>query len=163
MHRGLTSLLAVAGIVLAGCSTPDPPQVTFYSHGDSVRAAPVRYCNPMGRECSQPAPEAAKELAVPADAPLQISVPEEISTAPWQIVFRYRTADDRLVEGRSPVFAPGRRHAYTLRLPRDGTRFEHVEVQRYAATLTVSPQGDVRFGIGGSWVLDVRRPPPVNS
>lgn len=153
MRRGLTSLLAVAGIALAGCSTPSQPQVTFYSHGDSVRVSPVSYCNARGAECTKPRPDAVEGLDMPASAPLQISVPEEVSKAPWQVVFRYRTADGRELEGRGPVFAPGRQHAYKLDLPVPGARLTRVEVQRYAASLTVTPEGDVRFDIGGSWAV----------
>ncbi len=149
-------MLAVAGIALAGCSTPSQPQVTFYAHGDSVRVAPVRLCDAMGQGCSKPRPGAVEDLAVPPTTPLQVSVPEDVSTAPWQIVFRYRTPDGKELKGRSPVFAPDRRHAYTLRLPVPGAQLLRVEVQRYAASLTVGPQGDIRFGIGGSWAVDVR-------
>lgn len=148
------SLLAVAGIALAGCSTHGQPQVTFYSHGDTSRVAPVRYCNLMGQECSPPQRGNAGDLGVPPDAPVQISVPKELSSAPWQVVFRYRSATGEQVEQRSPVFAPDERQAYTLRVPEGGGQLEHVEVQRYAASLTVGPGGTVKFGIGGSWVLD---------
>lgn len=149
-------MLAVAGIALTGCSTPSQPQVTFYSHGDTVRVSPVRYCNLMGEQCSKPRPDAVEGLAIPPSAPLQISVPEEVSKAPWQVVFRYRTAEGKVLEGRGPVFAPGRQHAYKLELPVPGAHLTHVEVQRYAASLTVGPEGDIRFGIGGSWAIEVQ-------
>ncbi|MDR7301510.1 DUF2771 family protein [Haloactinomyces albus] len=153
---------------MAGCSVPDQPRTTFYSHGESVRVAPIRYCNPQGRECSNPNPQAVEDLVVPSGAPLQISVPEEVSAAPWQVVFRYRTDDGSLAEGRSPVFTPGQQHAYTLRFPRNeapqrgessGARLERVEVQRYSASLTLGPEGGVQFGIGGSWAVDVQPEP----
>lgn len=156
MRRGLKSLPAVAALLaLAGCATPGQPQVTFYSHGDSVRVAPVRYCDPSGRECSDPKPANTGKLGVPPDAPLQISVPEELSSAAWQVIFRYRTDDGRQEEGRSTVFGPqDQRHAYTLRLPPQAAQLERVEVQRYSGDVSISPEGDILFGIGGSWALN---------
>ncbi|RCW43611.1 uncharacterized protein DUF2771 [Halopolyspora algeriensis] len=160
------SLLAVAGIALAGCSAPASPQVTFYSHGDSVRAAPVRHCDRLGRNCSEPNPEAVVNLTVPPGAPLQISVSEEISSAPWQVAFRYRTADGRQEAGRSTVFEAGQRHAYTLRPPGNGepgsAQLEYVEVQRYAAPV-LAAEGGIRFTIGGSWALNAHPAPPARS
>lgn len=157
MRRVLTSLLAIVGVVLAGCSTQSRPHVTFYAHGDAIRVAPVIYCDPLGRDCSQPRPQAVETLAVPPSAPLQISVPEAVSTAPWQVVFRYRTSDGKKIEGRSHVFAPDKRHAFTLRIPDKGgpSQLLHVEVQRYAASLSLGRSGDLKFGIGASWAINV--------
>ncbi len=154
MRRGLISLLAVAGIALTGCSPGESrPEVTFYSHGDTARVAPVLFCNELGKQCSRPDQGNVGELGVPTDAPVQISVPEELSSAPWQVVFRYRGPDGKQVEERSTVFDPGKRHAYTLRVP-GGGQVEHIEVQRYSAPVTITPSGGILFSIGGTWVLD---------
>lgn len=157
MHRGLKPLLAVAGIALAGCSAPAEPQITFYSHGDSVEVEPARYCDATGENCAPPPANPVGELPVPEKAPLQISVPEEVATTPWQVAFIYRSTDGQERDGRSPVFAPNERHAFTLHLPPDGARLEHVEVQQFSAMLTAGSEGGVDFGIGGSWILDTRR------
>lgn len=150
------SLLAVTGIALTGCSAPEQPEITFYSHGESVEVSPARYCGPTGAECSRPDPGAVGKLAVPDGAPLQISVSEKVASAPWQVAFIYRGRNGEEVDSRSAVFTPSQRYAYTLRLPKDGVRLEHVEVQQFSARLTPSAEGGVDFGIGGSWVLDVQ-------
>ncbi|KAA5824988.1 DUF2771 family protein [Saccharopolyspora hirsuta] len=156
MHRGLKPLLAVAGVALAtGCAAPSEPQVTFYSHGRSVEVAPAQHCDPTGEKCTA-SPGAVGELRVPAGRPLQISVPGEVAETPWQVVFLYRGANGEELDGRSPVFAPNERHAYTLQLPPDGKQLEHVEVQQFSAVLTPGTDGGVDFGIGGSWVLDAK-------
>ncbi len=154
MFRRLTPLLAVAGIALAGCSTDSPPEVGFYSHGESVRVAPAQYCGKTGDQCVPPPPNPTGKLEIPPRSPLQISVPGEVAESPWQVVFVYRTAGGEERGNRTPVFSPDQQHAYTLRLPPDGARFEHVEVQQYSGELTLSPDGGVNFGIGGSWLLD---------
>ncbi|MDA3648250.1 DUF2771 domain-containing protein [Saccharopolyspora indica] len=157
MHRGLKPLLAVAGVALvAGCAAPSEPQVTFYSHGRSVEVAPAQYCDPTGETCAT-SPDAVGDLRVPERAPLQISVPGKVSETPWQVVFLYRGTNGEELDGRSPVFAPDERHAYTLQLPPDGTRLEHVEVQQFSAVLTEGVDGGVDFGIGGTWVLNIQQ------
>lgn len=162
MQRGLKALLTASPVVaaaLAGCSAPADPQVTFYSHGKSVEVAPARYCEPTGEGCSPPAPNPVGDLRVPEGAPLQISVPGDVSATPWQVVYIYRDGKGQEVGGRAPVFGPNERHSYTLRLPPDAARLEHVEVQQYSAVLSAAAEGGVDFGISGTWVLDTSGAP----
>jgi hypothetical protein len=149
-------LLAVTGIALAGCSTPAEPEITFYSHGTSIEVAPAHFCDPGGDACSPPRPDAVGKLRVPDRAPLQISVPKEVASTPWQVAFIYRGIHGEELDSRSPVFSPNQQFSYTLRVPPDGARLEHVEVQQFSALLTEGAEGGVDFGIGGSWVLDAR-------
>ncbi|MEV5540813.1 DUF2771 family protein [Saccharopolyspora shandongensis] len=158
MHRGLKPLLAVAGIALAaGCAAPSEPQVTFYSHGNSVTVNPAQYCDATGQNCVTPPENTVGDLRVPDRNPLQISVPGEVAAAPWQVVFIYRGLNGEQLDGRSQVFPPDSRHAYTLQVPPDGGRLEHVEVQKFSAVLTPGADGGVDFGIGGSWILNVQQ------
>lgn len=156
MHRGLKPLLAATAIGLTGCAAPSPPEVTFYSHGTSVEVAPARYCDAQGDQCAPPPEHPVGRLTVPGRAPLQISVPREVSSTPWQVAFIYRDTEGRERDGRSSVIAPDEQHAYTLQLPPDGAKLEHVEVQQYSATLLPGEEGGVDFAISGSWVLDTR-------
>lgn len=158
MHRGLKPLLAAPLVTaaLAGCSAPVDPQVTFYAHGESAEVAPASYCDPTGERCSPPPADPVGKLHVPAGEPLQISVPGDVAATPWQVAYVYRGKDGKEIAGRGPVFTPDQRHSYTLRVPPDGTRLEHVEVQQYSAVLTAGADGGVDFGISGSWVLDPR-------
>jgi hypothetical protein len=153
--RGLKPLLAIAGIALAGCSAPAEPQVTFFSHGQSVEVDAARYCDPTGADCAPPTTNPVGRLPVPPGSPLQISVPQQVAAAPWQVAFVYRGVNGEEVGGKTPVFAPNKQYAYTLRLPPDGARFEHIEVQRFSAVLSAGDEGGVDFGIGGSWILKV--------
>lgn len=146
----------MAVITLTGCSAPSEPQVTFYSHGSSVNVHPARYCDANGENCSPPPQDPVGNLTVPDDAPLQVSVPGEVASTPWQIAFTYRDKQGNQHDGRSSVFAPDERFAYTLRLPPDGVSFEHVEVQQFSAVLSAGNEGGVEFGIAGSWLLDTR-------
>ncbi|MCA1186449.1 MULTISPECIES: DUF2771 family protein [unclassified Saccharopolyspora] len=157
MHRGLKSLLLAAplGVVaLAGCSAPSAPQVTFYSHGEAIEVAPARFCDATGENCAPPAEDPVGKLRVPEKSPLQISVPGEVSATPWQVSYIYRGVDGQEVEGRTGVIRPDERHSYTLRIPPDGTRLEHVEVQQYSGLLVLGEDGGVDFPIAATWVID---------
>ncbi|MCI2420401.1 DUF2771 domain-containing protein [Saccharopolyspora sp. K220] len=158
MHRGLKPLLAVASLgLVAGCAAPSEPQVTFYSHGNSVTVDPAQYCDATGQNCAKPPENPVGQLRIPGREPLQISVPGEVAAAPWQVAFIYRGINGDELDGRSAVFPPNERFAYTLNLPPDGARLEHVEVQQFSAVLSPSADGGVDFGIGGSWILDVQQ------
>lgn len=156
MHKGLTPLLAAAGLALTGCGAQPPPEVTFYSDGQSVEVVPARYCEEDGTQCVPPPKNPVGQLTVPKAEPLQISVPGEVASTPWQVAFIYRDANGKEQDGRSSVFPPDERFAYTLELPADGVRLEHVEVQQFSAVLLPGSDGGVDFGIAGSWVLDTR-------
>lgn len=158
MHRGLKTLPAVAvALLVAGCGAPAQPQVTFYSHGNSVAVQPALYCNPNGENCSKPPQNPVGSLRMVGGDPLQISVPDEVASAPWQVAFIYRDTAGKEVESRSAVFTPNTRHAYTLTPPPDAAVIEHVEVQKFSAVLTEGPDGGIDFGIGGSWLLQVHQ------
>ncbi|MER2093227.1 MAG: DUF2771 family protein [Saccharopolyspora rectivirgula] len=156
MHRGLKALLlAAAGLALAGCSAQqDPPKVTFYSHGHSAEVGPAQFCGPSGTDCVPPPQDPTGRLPVPPRAPLQVSVSSDLAKTPWQIAFIYRTPTGEERSGRTQVFAPNKTYAYTLNLPPDGAKLEHVEVQQYSGQLVETPDGGLAFGIGGTWLLD---------
>jgi hypothetical protein len=155
VHRGLKALLAVAGIALAGCSAQGDPQVAFYSHGKSIEVDPTGYCDPTGAHCASPSKDATGELAIPPRSPVQISVPQQVFSAPWQVSFLYRGPNGEQIGDRTPVFPPNQQYAYTLRPPQ-GMQLEHVEVQEYSGLLAMNPDGSLVFPIVGDWVLDAR-------
>jgi hypothetical protein len=121
----------VTTAALAGCGQQAAPKVTFSVDGRSAQTAPIRYCN------------------VPAGRPVQISVPEQVTETPWQVVFRYHR-DGEPVGGRSEVFTPGARQEYTLQVPEAGT-LETLEVQQFGAPELVD--GEPKFRIRAVWVL----------
>jgi hypothetical protein len=153
--RILSLLLVVTGVAVAACA-PSAPQVTFSANGKSITAAAARYCDPTGQNCTPPPKNPVAMLAIPPHAPLQISVPKQVSQAPWQVAFLYRGLHGEDLQGRTPVFPPNQQHDYTLQVPADGTRLEHVEIQEFSGVVSPNTQGGVDFSIGGSWLLDVQ-------
>jgi Protein of unknown function (DUF2771) len=164
VRRGLPLLFTVAAALLAGCSAPPDPNVTFYAAGQAATVGPARYCDIEVANC-RANPRAAAVLQVPPGKPLQISVPAEVSAAPWQIVFRYHDNTGQRQEERTAVFAPSEpRFAYTLRLPNPTDELETAEVQQFGVSLTSPQSGDPStagfdFVIRGSWVLSVDNHP----
>ncbi len=144
--------LAVAVLLLAaGCGTE--PQVTFAVGDASVTARPARYCDIRLTECTDDG-AAAVQLAVPAAAPLRVSVPDDIAEAPWHVVFRYRDGAGQEVGARSPVLADQQRD-WTLTLPEPGDRLVTAEVQQFGPAPKINEQtGEVEFPVRASWVLN---------
>lgn len=164
-HWPVTAVPAVAAVVAvvavvavmalgAGCSDAEPglPEVTFTADGATVMAMPTQYCDVDVQECDA-YPQAAVAMAVPGDAELAVSVPEAVSEAPWQVVFRYRDAGGKAVQGRSTVLAGGQPD-YVLRLDKPGAQLETVEVQQFGAAMVPREDG-VDFATRATWVLSV--------
>lgn len=145
-RRALLPVLLALSVV-AGCGQ-SPPEVTFAVEDRTATTGPIRHCDIELVECEQN-DSAVAVLQVPTGAPVRISVPDSIAETPWQVVFRYRKGDEQ-VGGRSEVFPPGGRTAYTLRIPEGGT-FESLEVQQYGAPDLTG--GEPSFQIRAAWVL----------
>lgn len=159
--RLLASLLMFLGI-LAGCSGGDgsdggdgggPPKVTFAAAGSMVTAGPTQYCDVKVKEC-QAHGDAAVTLKVPPGQAVEVSVPGSVSEAPWQVVFRYRTADGTKTQARSTIFPAGQRSDYRLELPAADAQLETVEVQQFGAAMVTRADG-VDFATRATWVLSV--------
>ncbi len=148
----IRALLAVAVLLLAaGCGTE--PQVTFAVGDTTVTARPARYCDIRLTECTDDG-AAAVQLAVPAAAPLRVSVPDDIAEAPWHVVFRYRDGAGQEVGARSPVLAD-RQRDWTLTLPEPADRLVTAEVQQFGPAPKINEQtGEVEFPVRASWVLN---------
>jgi hypothetical protein len=150
---GIASLVA-GGMLLAGCASPHPPEVTFYADGTTVRLSPAQFCKPNAEQCDGD-PSARGRLAVPGGKPLNISVPAQVAEAPWVVLFKYRKATGVEEQGRTEIFrASDKRFAYTLHLPTAGDQLTDVEVQRIA-NISAGPDNEIVFGIDASWVLEV--------
>jgi len=143
--------------VLVGCGSAPDRDVTFSFDGPSslegrsVTTGPIRYCDVELTECENN-DSAIAVLAVPADQPIHISVPDSVAQTPWQVVFRYRKNGEQ-IGGRSAVFTPGARHDYTLQVPNSGA-LEALEVQQYGAPELAN--GEPNFRIRAAWVLTVK-------
>ena len=146
-------LLCATAALLAGCGSGGPPEVTFAAGAASVVAKPTQYCDLKLQDCQSDA-NAPVRLAVPAGTPLRVSVPSEISSTPWQVVFTYRSANGSQTDGRSPVLTPDRHPDYTLQLPAPTDALVTAEVQQYGPPPQANAAtGELEFPIRATWVL----------
>lgn len=151
--RRLVLLCALAAL-LAGCGGGAPPEVTFAAGAASVVAKPTQYCDVKLQDCQSDA-NAPVRLAVPAGTALKVTVPEAISSTPWQVVFTYRSANGSRTDGRSPVLTPDRHPEYTLQLPAATDALVTAEVQQYGPPPQANTEtGEIEFPIRATWVLN---------
>ena len=152
--RRLVLLCALAAL-LAGCGgSSAPPEVTFAAGATSVVAKPTQYCDVKLQDCQSDA-NAPVRLAVPAGTALKVTVPEEISSTPWQVVFSYRSANGSRTDGRSPVLTPDQHQDYTLQLPAATDALVTAEVQQYGPPPQANAEtGEIEFPIRATWVLN---------
>jgi hypothetical protein len=152
--RCLVVLLTLLAL-LAGCGGSDaPPEVTFTAGAASVVAKPTQFCDLQLKNCQSDA-NAPVRLVVPAGAALRVTVPGEISSAPWQVVFTYRSANGGQTDGRSPVLAPDQHPDYTLQLPAATDTLVTAQVQQYGPPPQANAEtGEIEFPIRASWVLN---------
>jgi hypothetical protein len=156
VKRGIAVLLAVSALLLsavAGIGTwfllrphgPQPVQITAYSHGHLIRVGPYLYCNVLNLDdCQQP--QAQGELPVSEHYPVQLSVPEAISRAPWRLLQVYEDPANTA----TTMFRPGTRLAVTIPSfdPKRG-RLTGIVVQ--LLTLVVDPSGELRDVPHAEW------------
>lgn len=116
-------------------SGPRRPEISAYSHGRLTRVGPYEYCKVLDlNDCEQS--HAQGELQVSGRYPVQLSVPEAIARAPWQLVLQY---EDSTITG-PPPFRPGK---WAVTLPvvdRQHGRLTVFEVQ--LLTLAIDPSGE---------------------
>lgn len=151
-RAAVLAVVALAG--LAACGGGDgPPEVTFTAGALSVVARPTQYCDLQLKDCHSDA-NAPVRLRVPAGTALKVDVPSEVSAAPWQVAFTYRSADGTTTDGRSPVQAPAAHPDYTLALPASTDVLVTAQVQQYGPAPQATAQGEIEFPIRASWVLN---------
>ncbi|MBC8093991.1 MAG: DUF2771 family protein [Pseudonocardia sp.] len=144
---------AVRVALLTGCGAGAPPEVTFAAGAEQVVANPTQYCEDDFVTCRND-PAAPVDLSVPPGTPLLVTVPEEISETPWQIVFTYRTGAGEQVDERTSVFAPDQQQSYSLELPTPDARLITAQVQQFGPPPQVNAEtGEIEFPIRSSWVL----------
>ncbi|MCS7478929.1 DUF2771 domain-containing protein [Umezawaea endophytica] len=142
--------------MVAGCSAPSLPEVTFYSSGKTVNVRPTQYCDLESENCVVDA-GAVGVLRVRPGLPVQISVPGEVADSAWSVKFTYRDGDGVGQEPlRSKVFTSAEpRYAYTLELPAADDQLESVEVQQFGKRVQIDETGQIEFVARGTWVLSV--------
>ena len=154
--RSTAALLAVVVVVLAAAAGvgawllvrkpgPQRPQISAYSHGHLVRVGPYQYCNALNLDDCQ-TPQTQGELRVSERYPVQLSVPEAISRAPWLLLQVY----DDPTNTTSALFRPNTRLAVTIPTvdPQRG-RLKGIAVQ--LLTLVVDQSGELHEAPHAEW------------
>jgi hypothetical protein len=154
--RGAAVLLAVLVVLLsvgAGVGAwllvhkpgPQRPEISAYSHGHLIRVGPYLYCNVLNLDDCQ-TPQTQGELPASTRHPVQLSVPEAISRAPWRLLQAYEDPTDTT----STLFRPNSRLAVTIPTvdPQRG-RLTGIVVQ--LLTLVVDPSGELRDVPHAEW------------
>lgn len=126
------ALTALIALVTIGCAADEPPRITVYSDGTSLRLAPLQYCDVTVSSCDA-APDAKGSLTTRPGLPVQISVPESVSQTPWLVNVQSSTADGKALPVRQEFFSPGETLAYTARPGSPDERLLVVEIQQLGA------------------------------
>jgi Protein of unknown function (DUF2771) len=120
VKRGVAVVITAVVILLsvgAGVGTwmlvrrpgPQRPEISVYSHGHLTRVGPYLYCNVLDLNDCQ-SPQTQGELPFNAHYPVQLSVPEAISRAPWRLLRVYEDPANTT----TTMFRPGTRFAVTI-------------------------------------------------
>lgn len=150
---GVFGLLAVVVVLLAGCSGGARPTVTFDVGGGALTAAPSQLCDNRMENCSDD-PNARVTASVPAGTPVRITVPEEVSSAPWQVAYSYTDAGGKRIDARSEISTAGSRTDYTLTLPTPQDRLVTAQVQLFGPAPAIDPETQqIEFPVRATWVL----------
>lgn len=126
---------------------PRPPVISAYSHGHLARVGPYLYCNALNlNDCQEP--QAQGELPVSERYPVQLSVPEAISRAPWRLLQVYEDPANTT----ATLFRPDTRLAVTIPTV-DPHRGKMTGLVVQLLTLVVDPSGDLRDVPHAEWSL----------
>ncbi len=120
MKRGAVALVAALVTLAslgAGFGTwllvrqpgPQRPEISAYSHGHLTRVGPYLYCDVLNLNDCQ-TPQTQGELPFNENYPVQLSVPDAISRAPWRLLQVY----DDPANTTTTMFRPGSRLAVTI-------------------------------------------------
>ncbi|WP_204080752.1 DUF2771 domain-containing protein [Mycobacterium riyadhense] len=156
MKRVVAVLIAVVVVLLsigAGVGTwllvrepgPQRPEISAYLHGHLTRVGPYLYCNVLNLDDCQ-TPQAQGELPFSERYPVQLSVPETISRAPWRLLKVYEDPTNTT----TTLFRPNSRLAVTIPTvdPQRG-RLTGIVVQ--LLTLVVDSAGELRDVPHAEW------------
>jgi len=154
-------LLVVVLLVLAGCSSNEPPpavpqpRIDFTIAGKKTTAKPFLYCDIKVEDCRRDN-AAMLKLPVPPGTPVTVTVPKEVADTPWSVVIQYVTAAG---EQKAPVtiatFAPGKETTYEALPPEAGAQLQTVEVKQAGGVLVQSEAGPEAV-TRAAWSLQVQ-------
>jgi hypothetical protein len=124
---------------------PQRPEISAYSHGHLIRVGPYLYCNVLNLDDCQ-TPQTQGQLPVNEHYPVQLSVPEAISRAPWRLLQVYEDPSNTA----TTMFRPGTRLAVTIP-PVDPQRGRLTGIVVQLLTLVVDPSGELRDVPHAEW------------
>jgi hypothetical protein len=161
LTRGTAVLVAVLVVVLcvgAGVgawllvrrTAPQRPEISAYSHGHLVRVGPYQYCNVLNLDDCQ-TPQTQGELPVSARYPVQLSVPDAISRAPWRLLQVYEDPTNTT----STLFRPNSQLAVTIPTV-DPQRGPLTGIVVQLLTLVVDPSGELRDAPHAEWSVRLK-------
>lgn len=134
---GTLVLVAVVGLgAVLYLTLRDPgqkqPIVSAYAHGENVEVKPLEYCSLTLEDCAQ---GSIAQLDVPGTEPLQLSLPHDISSAPWRLVMVFSQPDGSLVP-QERYFSANETRAVTVQSDADPKlRLNGVEIQLPSAVV----------------------------
>ncbi|BBZ77697.1 hypothetical protein MANY_30340 [Mycolicibacterium anyangense] len=143
----LASAGAGVGVWLANRGNNDDrmPQISAYSHGQSVRVGPYVYCNVVNlNDCRNPKTQG--DLPVSERYPIQLSVPTTIGRAPWRLLKVYEDENN----STTSVFRPNSTLAVTIPTV-DPQRGKLTGIVVQLLTLVTDPQGQLRDVPHAEW------------
>ncbi|MEQ3550366.1 DUF2771 family protein [Pseudonocardia nematodicida] len=152
-------LLAVSAALLTGCGGGSSPNVTFDVAGNALTAAPTQMCDTSMENCTDE-PNSRVTADVPPGTPVRIEVPQEVSSAPWQVAYAFTRGDDPTpIEQRSDIAAPDSRTEFTLNLPSAEDRLVTAQVQLFGAAPAIDEETEeLQFPVRATWVLVGEQP-----
>lgn len=131
---------------------PPLPQISAYSQGAAIRVDPYLYCNVVNLDdCVRGG--AQGELPVSARFPVQLSVPERISEAPWRLLRVYQDEQNSVTTG----YRPGTQLAVTIPTV-DAQRGRLVGLVVQLITLVEDQNGELRDLPHAEWSVKLDWP-----
>ncbi|ALE72054.1 hypothetical protein AD006_08500 [Pseudonocardia sp. EC080610-09] len=151
--RTLAGLLAVVAVLLAGCGGSSPT-VTFDVAGNALTAAPTQFCDNRMEDCTDD-PNARVTADVPPATAIRITVPDEVSSGPWQVAYAFtRDGSPQPIQQRSDIAPAGSRTEFTLELPQPTDRLLTAQVQLFGPAPAIDQETlQMQFPVRATWVL----------
>lgn len=114
---GVAALVVVAAAVaatvwkLVDSAEPALPTITAFAHGSTEGVQPAQHCTLYLEDCVE---NPITELEVPAGYPLQLSLPGEITDAPWRMITVYGDTRTGQTYIDGMMFESGAKRAVTV-------------------------------------------------